>query len=40
MTTFNGITRPWDSFIQTMCDRKEHMKFDIVWPKIAFKRRL
>ena len=31
MTDLNGITRPWDSFIQTMCARKESMKFDIVW---------
>ena len=31
MTSLNGITRPWDSFIQTMCARKESMKFDIVW---------
>ena len=31
MTALNGLTRPWDSFIQTMCARKESMKFDIVW---------
>ena len=31
MTTLNGITRPWDSFRQTMCARKESMKFDIIW---------
>ena len=31
MTTLNGLTRPWDSFIQTMYARKESMKFDIVW---------
>ena len=31
MTVLNGLTRPWDSFIQTMCARKESMKFDIVW---------
>ena len=30
MTAFNGLTRPWDSFIQTMCASKESMKFDIV----------
>ena len=30
MTTLNGLTKPWDSFIYTMCDRKESMKFDIV----------
>ena len=31
MTTLNDITRTWDSFIQTMCARKEIIKFDIVW---------
>ena len=31
MTSLNGLTRPWDSFIQTMCARKESMKLDIVW---------
>ena len=31
MTALNGLTRPWDSFIQTMCARKESMKFDVVW---------
>ena len=31
MTTPNGLTWPWDSFIQTMCARKESMKFHIVW---------
>ena len=31
MTALNGLTRPWDSFIQTMCARKKRMKFDIVW---------
>ena len=31
MTALNGLTRPWDSFIQTMCSRKESMNFDIVW---------
>ena len=25
------LTRPWDSFIQTLCARKESMMFDIVW---------
>ena len=30
MTALNGIIMPWDSFIQTMCSRKESMKFDIV----------
>ena len=31
MTALNGLTRPWDSFIQTLRARKESMKFDIVW---------
>ena len=31
MTALNGLTRPWDSFVQTMCARKESMKFGIVW---------
>ena len=31
MTALNGLTRPWKSFIQMMCARKESMKFDIVW---------
>ena len=30
MTYLNGLTIPWDSFIHTMCSRKESMKFDIV----------
>ena len=39
MTALNGITRPWDSFIHTMCAKKESMKFDIVWEDLS-KRRL
>ena len=31
MTALNGLTRPWESFIQMMCDRKESTKFDMVW---------
>ena len=31
MTTLNGLTRPWESFIQLMCAKKESMKFDVVW---------
>ena len=30
MTALHGLTRPCDSFIQTLCARKESMKFDIV----------
>jgi hypothetical protein len=28
MTTLYGLTRPWDTFIQTICARKEKLKFD------------
>ena len=31
ITPLNGLTRPWDSFIQTICARKESLKFDILW---------
>ena len=31
INVLNSLTRPWDSFIQTMCAKKESMKFDIVW---------
>ena len=31
MTALNGLTRPWESFIQMMCARKESLKFDVVW---------
>ena len=31
MTSLNGITRPWDSFIHTICARKESLKIDIIW---------
>jgi hypothetical protein len=31
MTTLNGITRPWDAFIQTFCAKKEKIKFDSLW---------
>ena len=31
MTALNGLTRPWDSFFQTICARKESLKFDIIW---------
>ena len=31
MTALNGLTRPWDSFIQMMCTKNESMKFDVVW---------
>jgi hypothetical protein len=31
MTTLNGLTRPWDAFIQTVCARKEKLQFDNLW---------
>ena len=31
ITSLNGPTRPWESFIQMMCARKESLKFDVVW---------
>jgi hypothetical protein len=31
MTTLNGLSRPWDAFIQTIFARKEKLLFDILW---------
>jgi hypothetical protein len=31
MMTLNGLTRPWDAFNQTICDRKEKLQFDNLW---------
>jgi hypothetical protein len=31
MTVLNGLTRPWDAFIQTICARKEKLQFDSLW---------
>jgi hypothetical protein len=31
MTTLNGLTIPWDAFIQTICARKEKLKFNSLW---------
>jgi hypothetical protein len=31
MTALNGLTRPWDAFIQTICTRTEKLKFDSLW---------
>jgi transposase InsO family protein len=31
MTALNGLTRSWDDFIQTICARKEKLKFDSLW---------
>ena len=27
----NGLKRPWDAFIQTVCGRKEKSNFEEVW---------
>jgi hypothetical protein len=29
--TLNGLTRPWDAFIQTICARTKKLKFDGLW---------
>jgi hypothetical protein len=31
MTTLNGLTRPWDAFIQMICARTQKLKFDSLW---------
>jgi hypothetical protein len=31
MTALNDLTRTWDAFIQTICARKEKLKFDSLW---------
>jgi hypothetical protein len=31
MMALNCLTRPWDAFIQTICARKEKLKFDSLW---------
>jgi hypothetical protein len=31
MIDLNGLTRPWDSFIQTICSIKEKLQFDSLW---------
>jgi hypothetical protein len=31
MTALNGLTRPWDAFIQTICARTEKLKFESLW---------
>jgi hypothetical protein len=31
MMALNGLIRPWDAFIQTICARKEKLKFDSLW---------
>jgi hypothetical protein len=31
VTTLNGLTRPWNAFIQTICAKKEKLHFDSLW---------
>jgi hypothetical protein len=31
MTALNGLTRPWDAFIQTICARSQKLQFDSLW---------
>jgi hypothetical protein len=31
MMALNGLTRPWDAFMQTICARKEKLKFNNQW---------
>ena len=31
ITTLNGLTRPWDSLIQTIYAKKEILQFDVLW---------
>jgi hypothetical protein len=31
ITTLNGLTRPWDSFIQNFCAKKEKLQFESLW---------
>jgi hypothetical protein len=31
MTALNGLTRPWDAFIQTIYARTEKLKFESLW---------
>jgi hypothetical protein len=37
MTTLNGLTRPWDAFIQTICARKEKLQFDSLWEECVLE---
>jgi hypothetical protein len=37
MTALNGLTRPWDAFIQTVCARTEKIKFDSLWEECIQK---
>jgi hypothetical protein len=34
----NGITRPWDAFIQTVCARKDKLQFDSLWEECVTEK--
>jgi hypothetical protein len=31
MTTLNGLTIPWDAFIQTICAKMKKLQFESLW---------
>jgi hypothetical protein len=31
MIALNGLTRPWDAFIKTICAIKDKLQFDSLW---------
>jgi hypothetical protein len=31
ITALNGLARPWDTFIQSVCGRKEKLQFESLW---------
>jgi hypothetical protein len=31
ITALNGLSRPWDAFIQSICGRKEKLQFESLW---------
>jgi hypothetical protein len=35
MTSLNGLTRPFDAFIQTICARKEKLQFESLWEEMG-----
>ena len=35
MTTFNGLPRSWDAFIQGICARKKLIKFSRLWEECS-----
>jgi hypothetical protein len=37
MMALNGLTRPWDAFIQMICAKMEKLKFDGLWEECIQK---